>query len=90
MLDWQALLKKTGAINFRVGSARRVKKIAIISCGFKKPCYDGRLCWKSRTSKPLGNNVLAVEKVENYLTRTKNPVYNLRLSWFQRTATTAA
>ena len=44
MLDWQALLKKTGTINFRVGSARRVKKIAIISCGFKKPCYDGRLC----------------------------------------------
>jgi hypothetical protein len=37
MLDWQALLKKkTGTINFRVGSARRVKKIAIISCGFKK------------------------------------------------------
>jgi len=47
MLDWQALLKKTGAINFRVGSARRVKKIAIISCGFKKPCYDGRLCSKA-------------------------------------------
>jgi hypothetical protein len=27
--------KKTGAINFRVGSARRAEKIAIISCGFK-------------------------------------------------------
>jgi hypothetical protein len=35
---------------------------------------------EKQTQKPLGNNVLAVEKVENYLTRTKNPVYNLRLS----------
>jgi len=35
MLDWRALLKKVGAINFRAGSARRAEKIAIISYGIK-------------------------------------------------------
>jgi hypothetical protein len=27
MLEWQALLKKVGAINFRAGSARRAEKM---------------------------------------------------------------
>jgi hypothetical protein len=80
MLDWQALLKKIGVINFRVGSARRAEKIAIISCGFKNrammagsaenaghKCRKAVVFWWQKKSK-------------NCLTRTKNPVYNLRLS----------
>jgi hypothetical protein len=80
MLNLKALLKKTFAKNFRVVRARRAEKIAIIFCGLKNRdmmsgsakkagylCFKAPMFWRQIKSK-------------NCLTRTKNPVYNLKLS----------
>jgi hypothetical protein len=79
MLQWRAVLEKTSAINFRVSSARRAEKISILSCGFKNRAMMTGSAENAGHNRRKALVFWRQKKSKNCLTRTKNPVYNLRL-----------